>query len=32
MKTLQITILACAITFSALAQPKFAQITGPAKD
>jgi len=32
MKTLKFTILACAITFSAFAQPKFAQITGPEKD
>jgi len=32
MKKLQFTILACAITFSAFAQPKFAQITGPEKD
>lgn len=32
MKTLQITILACAISFSAVAQPKFAQIKGPEKN
>src|SRR5512138_1279462 len=32
MKTLQITILAFAMTFSAFAQQKFAQCTGPAKD
>lgn len=32
MKTLDFTILACAITFSAVAQPKFAQITGSQKD
>jgi len=32
MKPLQITILAFAITFYALAQPKFAQVTGPARD
>jgi hypothetical protein len=32
MKTLHITILAFAITFSAFAQQKFAQISGPGKD
>lgn len=32
MKTLQITILACSITFSAFTQQKFAQISGPGKD
>jgi hypothetical protein len=32
MKTLKFTILACLITFSAFSQPKFAQVTGPAKD
>jgi hypothetical protein len=32
MKTLQITILAFAITFSAFAQQKFAQISGSARD
>jgi hypothetical protein len=32
MKKLQITILACILSISALAQPKFAQVSGPAKD
>jgi hypothetical protein len=32
MKKLQITILACILTFSVFAQPKFAQVTGSAKD
>ena len=32
MKNLPFTFLACAITLSAFAQPKFATITGPEKD